>query len=64
MRTNIEINQSLINEAQKLSKVATKKKVVELALENFIKMLKRKKMLDYRGKVVWEGNLDEMRKAF
>jgi Arc/MetJ family transcription regulator len=64
MRTNIEINQSLINEAQKLSKAATKKKVVELALENFIKMLKRKKMLDYRGKVVWEGNLDEMRKAF
>ena len=64
MRTNIEINQRLINEAQQLSKVATKKKVVELALENFIRTLKRKKMLDYRGKAVWEGNLDEMRKAF
>lgn len=63
MRTNIEINQRLINEAQKLSKVATKKKVVELALENFIRTLKRKKMLDFRGQVVWEGNLGEMRKA-
>ena len=61
MRTNIEINDKLMETAQRLSKIKTKKEVVEQALENFIKELRRKDMLNLEGKVRWEGDLDEMR---
>ncbi len=63
MRTNIEINDKLMKRALELSQIKTKKEVVEQALENFIKELQRKDMLNLRGKVEWDGNLDEMRQA-
>ena len=61
MRTNIEIEDKLISSAKKLSKAKTKKEVVNLALEVFIKIMKRRELLDLYGKVKWQGNLDEMR---
>lgn len=63
MRTNIEIDNDLMDSALQLSKIKTKKEVVERALENFIKELRRKEMLKLRGKVEWEGDLDEMRQV-
>lgn len=63
MRTNIDIDDELMKTAQKLSKIKTKKEVVEQALENFIKELQRRDMLNLRGKVEWDGDLDEMRGA-
>lgn len=63
MRTNIEINDRLMKTALRLSKIKTKKEVVDKALENFIKELRRKDMLNFRGKVKWDGNLDETRQA-
>ena len=63
MRTNIVLNDKLINEAMKLSHSRTKKEVVELALENFVNFMKRRKTLELFGKVKWEGDLNEMRKA-
>lgn len=62
MRTNIVIDNKLMLEAMQLSHVKTKKGVVELALENLVKSLKRRKMKDLFGKVKWEGDLREMRK--
>jgi Arc/MetJ family transcription regulator len=61
MRTNIHINDSLIREAQKLSKIKTKKDVVETALMQLVRMLKRKQMLNLRGNVQWKGDLKKMR---
>ncbi len=61
MRTNIYIENSLINKAKKLSKVKTKKEIVNLALESYIKSLNKKKLLELAGKVKWEGNLKQMR---
>lgn len=63
MRTNIEIDDKLMKTAQQLSKIKTKKELVTLALESFIKELRRKEMLKLEGKINWEGNLDEMRGA-
>lgn len=63
MRTNIDIDDKLMKEAMKLSKAKSKKELVNHALEELIRLNKRKKMLTLFGKVKWEGNLDEMRKA-
>lgn len=61
MRTNIEIDVTLMDQALKLSQLKTKKEVVHQALEHYVKRLKRLKMLALRGKVEWEGDLNEMR---
>jgi Arc/MetJ family transcription regulator len=61
MKTNIEIDEALLNEAKKLSQAKTKKQVVEQALQYYIQSLYRKQMLELRGKVQWEGDLDQMR---
>lgn len=61
MRTNIEIDVNLMEQALRLSHLKTKKEVVHQALEQYVKRLKRLKLLAMQGKVKWEGNLDEMR---
>lgn len=58
MRTNIDINDDLMATAQRLSKIKTKKLVVEKALQVYIALENQKKVLDLWGKV----ELDE--KAF
>jgi Arc/MetJ family transcription regulator len=61
MRTNIDIDDSLLKEAMKISKAATKKDLVNQALQEYVKMHKRKILISLRGKVKWEGDLNEMR---
>lgn len=61
MRTNIELDDKLIDQALQLSKAKTKKEVVALALADFVKSLQRQQLLALRGKVNWEGDLDAMR---
>ncbi len=57
MRTNINIDKNLIRECQELTQLKTKKEIVDSALKEFIKLCKRKKILDLEGKIEWEGNL-------
>ena len=63
MRTNIEIDDELIKEAMKLTGIKTKKGVVEAALAQMVSLKKQERLKDLRGKLKWEGNLDEMREG-
>ncbi len=61
MRTNIEIDDSLMADALKATGLSTKKEAVELGLKALIKLNKQASIRALRGKLKWEGNLDEMR---
>lgn len=61
MRTNIEIDESLINEAMKASGLTTKKATVEEGLRLIISLKKQEGIKSLRGKVKWKGDLDKMR---
>ncbi len=61
MRTNIEIDDTLMTDALKATGLSTKKEVVELGLKALIKLNKQASIRALRGKLKWEGNLDEMR---
>ncbi|MCU0402543.1 MAG: type II toxin-antitoxin system VapB family antitoxin [Algoriphagus sp.] len=61
MRTNIDIDEGLIQEAMKLTGITTKKAAVEEALKRMVSLKKQEKLKELRGKLKWEGNLDEMR---
>ena len=61
MRTNIELDDTLVKKAMRLTQIKTKKTLINTALEELIKSNTRKKMLKYIDSGVWEGNLKEMR---
>ena len=61
MRTNIEIDDSLMADALKATGLSTKKEVVELGLKALVSLNKQASLRALRGKLKWEGNLDEMR---
>jgi Arc/MetJ family transcription regulator len=63
MRTNIDIDEELIQEAMKLTGTTTKKAAVEEALKRIVSLKKQEKLKELRGKLKWEGNLDEMREG-
>lgn len=61
MRTNIVIDDQLMDEVIKLTGAKTKKEAVELGLLTLIRIKKQEKIKQYRGKLNWDGNLDDMR---
>ncbi len=61
MRTNIDLDESLVTRGLKLSGLRTKKDLVNMALREFIRRKDQKKILELHGKIHWEGNLDLMR---
>ncbi len=63
LRTNIELDEELVNEAMRLTQMKTKKELVNYALKELVRKVKRKNLLNLEGKVEWEGNLYEMRKS-
>ena len=61
MRTNIVIDDKLMSVALKTSGLKTKKEVVEEGLRLLVKVKNQNKLKKLRGKLKWEGNLEEMR---
>jgi Arc/MetJ family transcription regulator len=61
-RTNIEINDQLAHEAQKLTGLKTKRAIVDRALDLLVRTEKRKGLLRYYGSGVWKGDLRVMRR--
>ncbi|MBC8319734.1 MAG: type II toxin-antitoxin system VapB family antitoxin [Bacteroidetes bacterium] len=61
MRTNIVIDSELISKAISLSHNKTKKAVVEEALRLLVRFKEQLEIRKLRGKLNWEGDLDQMR---
>lgn len=61
MRTNIDIDDRLIHQAMRCSGTTTKRAAVETALQLLVKTHSQAAVRRLRGKVQWEGNLNESR---
>ena len=61
MRTNIEIDDTLMKETLKITGLKTKREVVEFALKELLRLGKQTDLKKLKGKFYWEGDLDEMR---
>ncbi len=61
MRTNIVIDDELMKRVLKLTGIRTKREAVEMGLKALLKLKRQEQIRDYRGKLDWEGNLDELR---
>jgi Arc/MetJ family transcription regulator len=63
MRTNIEIDDEVMREVQRLTGVRTKREAVDLALRELVARHRRLGILELRGRVHWEGDLGESRRG-
>ncbi len=61
MRTNIVLDEDMINRARQLTGIKTKKQVIQEALRVLIRLREQEQVRALRGKLHWEGNLEEMR---
>jgi len=61
-RTNVVLDEKLVEEAKKLGEEKTARGVIDLALREFIAVRKRKGILAWEGKFRWEGDLDRVRR--
>lgn len=63
VRTNIDIDDGLLAEAQRLAGTTTKKATVEFALAELIRRRKAKGLLAFRGAVELDLDLDTSRRG-
>jgi Arc/MetJ family transcription regulator len=63
MRTNIEIDDEVLREAQRLIGANTKREAVDFALRELVARHRRLGILDLRGRVHWEGDLAVTRRG-
>jgi len=63
MRTNIDIDDDLLAEAQRIAGTTTKRATVEVALTELVARERRRRALGLRGTVDWTGDLDESRRS-
>jgi len=61
-RTNIDIDEDLIRKARKLTRLKTKRQIVDKALELLVRSESRKGILRYYGRGVWRGDLKASRR--
>ena len=61
-RTNIEIDESLVSKARRLTRLKTKREIVDRALELLVRSETRKGMLRYYGSGIWKGDLQAARR--
>lgn len=63
MRTNIVLDDDLVKRAQKLTGIETKRGVVHEALRTLILIREQASLRNLRGKLTWEGDLDDQRRS-
>lgn len=58
MRTNIELDDKLVKTAMKLGKAKTKRELIQSALEEYVKILQKKNLLELKGKIEFTDDYD------
>ena len=62
-RTNIVLDDSLITSCIKATGIKTKKALVDYALKELLRHKKQKKILELKGSISWEDDIDIWRKG-
>ena len=62
MRTNIVIDDTLMDKVISVSGFTTKKETVEDALKLYVRVKNQSSIIKYKCKIEWEGDLESMRR--
>lgn len=61
MRTNIVIDDDLMEQVQRATGLKTKREAVELGLRTLLRLRRQQEIRRLRGRLHWQGDLDAMR---
>lgn len=61
MKTNIDLDDGLIDEAMRVTGERTKTAVVHRALRELVRIEALRRVREHRGQIHWDGDLDQMR---
>lgn len=61
-RTNLVLNEHLLEETVRVAGVKTYSKAVDMALRDFVRRARARRILELAGSGLWEGDLAAMRK--
>ncbi len=62
-RTNIVLDDKLILECQRVTKIKTRRALIDYALQELLRRERQKKILELKGNVRWEGDLAGWRRG-
>jgi len=62
MRTNVVIDDKLMNRALRSSGSRTKRGAIEAGLRLLVQLKSQKKLRALKGKIAWQGDLEKMRR--
>jgi len=62
MRTSVVIDDKLMSQALRSGGCGTKRAAIESGLRLLVQINSQKKLRSLKGKIIWEGDLDEMRR--
>jgi Arc/MetJ family transcription regulator len=62
-RTNVVLDDDLVEDCIKATGIKTRKAVIDHALRELLRRENQTKILDLKGNIDWEGNLDEWRQG-
>lgn len=60
-RTNIVLDEKLVGKGMALTGIGTQKALIDYALRELVRRKEQKSILKLKGKIKWEGNLEQMR---
>jgi len=62
-RTNILLDDTLVEKGHALTGLPSKRELVHRALEELVRREEQKQILSLEGRIRWEGDLDQMRRS-
>ncbi|MBM4042657.1 MAG: type II toxin-antitoxin system VapB family antitoxin [Planctomycetes bacterium] len=62
-RTNVVLDEELVGTAKTLTGIRTTRQVVDHALRELVRHRRQRRLLSLKGRIHWEGSLDEMRRG-
>ena len=62
-RTNVVLDDSLVKECLALTGLKTRRALIHYALNELRRRGRQKRLLELKGSVRWEGDLDEWRRG-
>ena len=62
-RTNVVLDDELVEECQKLTGISTRRALIDHALRELLRRGHQRRLLELQGTVKWEGDLDAWREA-
>ena len=62
-RTNVVLDDELVEECQKLTGIKTRRALIDYALHELLRHRRQRRLLELKGSIKWAGDLDTWRES-